>query len=201
MTSRRRFGAAALALAGSALLAGCNRDPAAPAFQSTDITGATFGRSLALTGHDGRPRTLADFAGKAIVVFFGFTHCPDVCPTTLARFATVMKALGPDADRVQVLFVTVDPERDTADVLSKYVPAFDTRFVGLTGTPEQVAAVAKEFRIVVQKQPPSAAGDYTVDHSAGIYVLDPKGRLRLYVAPNQDAPVLEHDLRLLLGGA
>jgi protein SCO1 len=198
MTPRRRFSAACIALGLAALATGCSPDPAAPAFEATDITGATFGRTLALTGHDGRPRTLADFTGKAVVVFFGFTHCPDVCPTALARFATVMKALGPEAERVQVLFVTVDPERDTAAVLSQYVPAFDARFLGLTGTADQVAAAAKEFRIVVQKQSAGSTGDYTVDHSAGIYVFDPQGRLRLYVAPNQDATVLEHDLRELL---
>jgi protein SCO1/2 len=202
---RRRFSAAvaAVLLSGGAatVLTGCDRAPDAPAFQSTDITGATFGKTLALTGHDGRPRTLDDFRGKAVVLFFGFTHCPDVCPTALARFATVMKALGADADRVQVLFVTVDPARDTQPVLAQYVPAFDPRFLGLTGSQAEVEAVAKEFRVVAQKQAPSAAGDYSVDHSTGIYVFDPQGRIRLFVAGNQEAGVLEHDLRELLRGA
>jgi protein SCO1 len=177
-------------------LGGCDRG--APQFKSTDITGAPYGKSLALTGHDGRPRTLADFRGKVVVLFFGYTQCPDVCPTTLAELARVMKSLGTDADQVQVLFVTVDPERDTRDILAHYVPAFDPRFLGLYGNPEATRAVAKEFKVFFEKRPGSTPGSYTVDHSAQVYVLDKKGRLRLFVREQRIATDLPHDLRLLL---
>ena len=173
--------------------------PQAPKFRSTDITGADFGKELALTGHDGKPRTLADFRGKAVVLFFGYTHCPDVCPTTLADMAGVMKKLGKDADRVQVLFVTVDPERDTPAVLSQYVPAFDPRFLGLYGDLAATQRAAKEFKIFFEKRPGSAPGAYTVDHSAQSYVLDPQGRLRLFVRQERIADDLADDLRVLLG--
>lgn len=186
--------------AGLVSLIGC-ADQKVPAFQSTDITGADFGRDLRLTGHDGKPRSLSDFAGRAVVVFFGFAHCPDVCPTTLAKLATVVKALGPDGEKVQVLLVTVDPQRDTAEILRRYVTAFHPGFLGLTGTPEDIARVTKDFKVIAEKQPGSTPDSYTVDHSAGIFVYDPKGRLRLFVAGTQPADAIEHDLRLLLGGA
>ncbi len=181
------------------LVAGCSSGTA-PSFQATDITGADFGRALDLTGHDGKPRSLKDFQGRAVVVFFGFAHCPDVCPTTLAKLAGVVKAMGAKGDQVQVLLVTVDPERDTPQVLQPYVTAFNPGFLGLTGTVDQVAAVAKEFRVVAEKQPGATPETYTVDHSAGIYIFDPTGRLRLYVAGNQPASVIQHDLELLLSG-
>lgn len=180
-------------------LAGCGQ-PDRLAFQSTDITGADFGRSLELTGHDGRPRTLADFRGKVLVVFFGFTYCPDVCPTALARFAQVVKALGGDGERVQVAMVTVDPERDTATRLGQYVTAFHPSFLGLTGDAAAIARTAKEFRVIVQKQPGASPETYTVDHSSGSFVFDPQGRLRLFVAAQQSNAGLEQDIRLLLGG-
>ena len=185
-----------LALAAAALLAACGAD--APKFRSTDITGADFGKELALTGHDGKPRTLADFRGKAVVIFFGFTHCPDICPTTLVDAAAVMKALGKDADRVQVLMVTVDPERDTPAVLAKYVPAFDPRFLGLYGDAAATQRAAKEFKIFYEKRPGSAPGAYSVDHSGQSYVLDPQGRLRLFVRHDRIAQDLADDLRALL---
>jgi protein SCO1/2 len=172
--------------------------PQSPKFQSSDISGSPFGRELALTDHTGKPRTLADFRGKAIVVFFGYTQCPDVCPTTLGALAEAMKTLGADADRVQVLFVTVDPERDTGELLSRYVPAFDPRFLGLRGDADATARTAKEFRILFQKQPGKTPGAYTVDHSAGTFIFDPQGRLRLYVGNAQGADVFAHDLRELL---
>jgi protein SCO1 len=178
------------------VLAACG--PQGPKFQASDVTGASFGRDFALTDHNGKQRTLADFRGKAVVVFFGYTQCPDVCPTTLAALAEAMKALGPDADRVQVLFVTVDPERDTRELLAQYVPAFDSRFLGLYGDAEATARVAKEFKIVYQKQPGSAPGSYTMDHSAGTYVFDPQGRLRLFVGLAQGPDVFTHDLREIL---
>lgn len=191
-----------LRLAGLVLLlalAGCG-EPEAVSFQSTDITGADFGRALELTGHDGRPRTLADFRGKVLVVFFGFTHCPDVCPTALARFAQVVKALGEDGRRVQVVMVTVDPERDTADRLGPYVTAFHPTFLGLTGDAAAIARTAKEFRVVHQKQAGASPQTYTVDHTSGSFVFDPQGRLRLFVSAQQEGPGLADDLRQLLSG-
>ena len=172
--------------------------PSGPQFQSSDVTGSSFGRDFALRDVEGKPRTLADFRGKAVVVFFGYTQCPDVCPTTLAALAEAMKQLGPDADRVQVLFVTVDPDRDTAELLGKYVPAFDRRFLGLRGNAEETARTAKEFRILYQKQPGTSPGSYTMDHSAGTFIFDPQGRLRLYVGLAQGPDVFAHDLRELL---
>ena len=177
-------------------LASCT--PQGATFQSSDVTGSTFGRDFALPDFNGKERTLADFRGKAVVVFFGYTQCPDVCPTTLAALAEAMKRLGPEADRVQVLFITVDPERDTPDLLFKYVPAFDPRFVGLRGDAEQTARTAKEFKILYQKQPGASPGSYTMDHSAGTFIFDPQGRLRLYVGLAQGPDVFAHDLRELL---
>ena len=179
------------------MLAACGAE--SPKFRSTDITGADFGRELSLTAPDGKPRTLADFRGKAIVLFFGYTHCPDICPTTLADMAGVMKKLGADAARVQVLFVTLDPERDTPDVLAQYVPAFDAGFVGLRGDDAATQRAAKEFKIFYEKRPGSAPGAYTVDHSAQSYVIDPQGRLRLFVRNDRIAQDLAEDLRSLLG--
>jgi protein SCO1/2 len=178
------------------LLGACSPD--APKFRSTDITGADFGKSLELTGHDGKPRTLADFKGKAVVLFFGYTHCPDICPTTLADAAAAMKALGADAARVQVLFVTVDPERDTAEVLSKYVPAFHPAFLGLRGDAAATQRAAKEFKIFYEKRAGGAPGAYTVDHSGQSYLFDPQGRLRLVIRHDRIAQDLAADLRQLL---
>lgn len=178
------------------LLAGC--DSGAPSFKGTDITGADYGRVLELVDHHGKPRRLEDWRGKAVVLFFGFTHCPDVCPTTLADMAQVMRELGPLADRVQVLFVTVDPARDTQAALAKYVPAFDARFVGLRGSEEATRAVAKEFKIYFEKRPGRTPGEYSVDHSAQSYVIDPQGRLRLFVRHERIAQDLAPDLRALL---
>ena len=180
----------------AALLAGCGGGEPQK-FQLTDVTGAGFGKSLELTDHHGKPRTLADFRGKVVTVFFGFTHCPDVCPTTLAEMAQVMKALGPDADRVQVLFVTVDPERDTQQVLQQYVPAFHPAFLGLHGDAAATARAAKEFKVYFNKQP-GKSGGYSVDHSAGTFILDQQGRLRLFAQYGQGAPAFVHDIRLLL---
>lgn len=177
------------------VLAACQ--PAAPKFKSTDITGADYGKGLQLTAHDGKPRTLADFAGKAVVITFGFTHCPDVCPTILADLAQALKQLGPDAERVQVLFVTVDPERDTREALAKYVTAFDPRFLGLTGDAEAMLRTAKEFKVFYERR--KSGDSYTVDHSAQSYVVDPKGRLRLFVRHDRIAQDLAEDLRTLLG--
>ena len=177
-------------------LAAC--DPGKPSFNNTDITGADFARGFELTGHDGKPRTLADFRGKIVTVFFGYTQCPDVCPTTLTEMAEVMRLLGDRADRVQVLFVTVDPERDTPALLAQYVPAFDSRFLGLYGDARATEKVAKEFKVFYQKVPGSRPDAYTVDHSAGSFVYDARGRIRLFVKHGQGAEKLAQDLRRLL---
>lgn len=193
---KRRLAVAAAALALVATLAACS--PEGPKFKTSDVTGASFGRDFALTDANGKARTLADFRGKAVVVFFGYTQCPDVCPTTLATLAEAMKQLGADADRVQVLFVTIDPARDTAELLRNYVPAFDQRFMGLRGDDGATQKVAREFKIIYQKQPGSTPETYTMDHSAGTYIFDPQGRLRLFVNHGQGAEVFAHDLREIL---
>lgn len=184
------------------VLAGCGRGNEAPKFKLTDVTGAGFGKELDLTDHHGRPRTLADFRGKVVTVFFGFTHCPDACPTTMVELAQVAKALGPDADKLQVLFVTVDPGRDTQKVLAQYVPAFHPAFLGLYGDAEATARAAKAFKVYYNKQPGkegTAGGSYSVDHSAGTFILDRQGRLRLFAQYGQGAEAILHDVRLLLG--
>lgn len=172
--------------------------PVQSQFKNTDVTGLDYAGDFQLTDHNGKVRTLADFRGKAVLVFFGFTQCPDVCPTTLAEMASVMKELGPLADRVQVLFISVDPERDTPELLSHYVPAFDSRFLGLVGDKAATEKVAKEFKVFYQKVPGKEPGSYTVDHTAGSYVFDPQGRIRLFVRHGQGAEPIVHDLKLLL---
>jgi len=191
------------------LLAGCQRGggdsgaAAAPkaSFKGIDITGAEYARELNLTDADGKPRRLSDFKGKVTVVFFGFTQCPDVCPTTLVELAQVKKALGADGDRVQGVFVTVDPERDTAEVLKAYVGGFDAGFVALRGTPEETQTAAKNFKVYFQKVPGKTPTSYTVDHTAGSYIFDPQGRVRLFTRQGTGAEALAHDLKLLLAGA
>jgi protein SCO1 len=189
------------AVAAPALLAVCALTacgPDAPSFKASDVTGTTYGRDFELTGHDGKPHTLADFRGKVVVLFFGYTQCPDVCPTTLAELSEVMKQLGPDAARVQVLFATIDPDRDTAELLAQYVPAFNPAFLGLYGDADATARTAKEFRVFYQKQPGRTPGTYTMDHSAGTFLFDPLGRLRVYVSYGQGPDVFVHDIRELL---
>lgn len=188
-----------LVVAAALALAACSGPPA-PTFHATDITGAEYGRTLALTDHNGKPRTLDDFRGKVVTVFFGYTQCPDVCPTTLTTMSEVMRRLGPDADRVQVLFVTVDPERDTQALLANYVPAFDPRFLGLHGSLDETAAVAKDFRTFYQKSGDTDGPNYTVDHAAGTYIFDPQGRARLYVKHGETAENITADIRVLLAG-
>jgi len=188
-----------LVLAAALALAACSA-PSTPTFHGTDITGAEYGKTLALTDHHGTPRTLADFRGKVVTVFFGYTQCPDVCPTTLSTMSEAMRRLGPDADRVQVLFVTVDPERDTPALLADYVPAFDPRFLGLYGDLERTAAVAKDFRTFYQKSGDTGGPNYTIDHAAGTYVFDPQGRARLYVKHGETAENIVADIRQLLAG-
>lgn len=184
------------------VLAACQPDtpPAAPAqeFAATDISNGPWGGNFNLVDHNGHPRTVADFQGKAVVLFFGYTNCPDVCPTTMARLANMMDKLGPDAQRVQVLMVTLDPGRDTADVLKQYVPAFHSSFLGLIGDEAQTEAVAQEFKTLRTLQKPDENGFYTVDHSGGTYVYDPQGKLRLYVNDQHSAEAIAQDIRTLL---
>jgi len=180
------------------LLAACN--PAPETFRNTDLTGATFGRSLELSDHHGQPRSLGDFRGKAIVVFFGYTTCPDICPTTLARLAGAMKALGADAERVQVLFVTLDPERDSEERLQAFVPWFDPSFLGLRGDAEQTKALTEEFRVFSARKNVTGEFGYVLDHSTGAYIYDPTGNLRLYVKDTASVEDIVADIRQLLRG-
>jgi protein SCO1/2 len=174
-------------------------NPSSPtAFQSVDITGVDWGQNFRLKDHTGRERSLADFRGKAVAMFFGFTNCPDVCPTTMAKLAEAMKLLGDDAERVQGLFVTVDPKRDAPDVLAQYVPAFHPSFLGLYGDAEITARTAKDFKIYYHLQQPNSDGFYSVDHSGQILVFDPTGRLRLLMKPELSPEAMAHDLRALL---
>jgi protein SCO1/2 len=178
------------------VLTGCHGDK--PAFESTDVTGADFGKTFTLTDQNGKQRSLQDFHGQVVVVFFGFAHCPDVCPTTLAELAGAVRKLGPAGDKVQVMLVTVDPERDTQEVLGKYVTAFNPTFLGLRGNAEETARVAKEFKVIYQKVEGQKPENYTMDHSAGSYVFDTNGKLRLYVGYGRGADVFAHDIGLLL---
>ncbi|BFO57139.1 SCO family protein [Acidovorax sacchari] len=193
-----RSAAACALFAGTAgLLAGCSQEKT-PAFQGVDITGAEYARDLPLPDHNGQPRHLKDFAGKVVVVFFGYTQCPDVCPTSMAELAEVKRSLGADGDRLQGLFVTVDPERDTPEVLKAYMTNFDPSFLALRGTPEQLAAVAKDFKIYYKKVPGQTPTSYTMDHSAGSYIYDPAGRLRVYHRYGSGAQALASDVKALL---
>lgn len=190
------------AVSSSLLLAGCDQlgfgNTAKPAFKGVDLTGAEYARQLNLSDQDGQPRTLGDFKGKVLVVFFGFTQCPDVCPTTMAELAQVKKALGPDGDRVQGIFVTVDPERDTAPLLKAYLASFDPSFVALRGSEEQTKAVAKEFKIYYAKVPGKTEGSYTMDHTAASFLFDAQGRVRVFSRYGSGAQALTDDLKLLL---
>ena len=181
------------------LAAGCAK-PNTESFKATDVTGAPFGRALQLTDHTGKPRSLDEFKGKVVAVFFGYVQCPDVCPTTMTMLREVKEKLGADGAKLQVVFATVDPERDTQEVLSAYVPAFDPTFVGLRGDLEATAQAAKEFKIFYAKSPGTTPTSYTVDHSSGIFVFDPQGRLRLFANPSIKVDDYVHDIRLLLGG-
>ena len=185
--------------AAAAMLSACGPDkPQAADFYATDITGADFARDFSLTDQTGNPRTLADYKGKAVALFFGYTHCPDVCPTTMADLAAAMRLMGERGDEVQVLFVTLDPERDTQEVLAQYVPSFDSRFIGLYGTPEQTAAVARDFKVFYAKQESASHGGYTIDHSSGVYAFDKSGRVRLYFRYAQKPDEIAHDLKQIL---
>ncbi|MFZ4055621.1 MAG: SCO family protein [Polynucleobacter sp.] len=179
------------------VLAACDSKPT---FKNVDITGSkAFGTNFALIDVDGKLRTLADYQGKAVVMFFGYTHCPDVCPTTLIEMQEVMRLLGPQAAKVQVIFVTLDPERDTSEVLKQYVPAFNPSFIGLRPANEEALnRLTKEFKIYYKRVPGLSPNTYTIDHTAGSYVFDPKGQLRLYIKHGQGPEVLAQDLKTIL---
>jgi protein SCO1/2 len=182
-------------------LAGCDRSaPAAPAhhFNAVDLTGASYAQQFSLPDFDGKVRTLADFKGKVTAVFFGYTQCPDACPTTMAELAGIEKTLGADAARVQVVFITVDPSRDTAALLKSYVTNFNPGFLALRGDDAQTQAVAKEFKVFYEKVPGKTATDYSIDHTAGTYIFDTQGRIRLFARQNMDPDQLAADLKALL---
>ena len=201
MNSRRL-----LLISGAALLSGCDKLvwPAkanAVAFKNIDITGAEYARKLDLPDQNGKLTSLADFKGKVVVVFFGYTQCPDVCPGTMAELAQIKKTLGKDGERLQGVFVTVDPERDTSEILKAYMGSFDPSFVALRGTPEQTTALAKEFKVFFGKVPGKTEGSYTVDHTAGSYVFDGAGRVRLFVRYGSGVELLVSDHKTLLEAA
>ncbi len=180
------------------LLAACQKVvQAPPAFHAVDITGAPYASQFTLIDHHGRTRTLADFQGKVVFLFFGFTQCPDVCPTTLTKLAQVKQALGAKGERMQVLFVTIDPARDKPELLAQYVPAFDPSFIGLYGDADATAATAKEFKVFYAKSP-TAGGGYGMDHTAASYVFDPSGKIRLYVRDSATPEQITQDILRLL---
>jgi protein SCO1/2 len=202
--SRRRLTLAVLVAAG--VLMACER-PAAPAvappaaLRGVDITGADYARTLELTDQFGKRRSLGEFKGKAVVVFFGYTQCPDVCPTTMAELSQAKRLLGADGERVQGIFVSVDPERDTPVVLKDYLAAFDPSFVGLRGSIDETKAAAKEFKVFFAKVPGRTEGSYTIDHTAGAYLFDPAGRVRVFARHGSGAEALAADLKALLAAA
>ena len=193
--TRRRLLLCAGGLAAVASLAGCDR-LLPERFNGVDITGANYAQDFRLTDADGRERTLADFKGKAVMMFFGFTQCPDVCPTALVRAAEIRKLLGADGDRLQVIFVTVDPERDSPVVLKAYTQAFDPSFIGLYGDMQRTSQTAKDFKVFYRKVPTGSS--YTMDHSAFSYVFDPKGKIRIVLRHEQSAQECADDLRRIL---
>ena len=201
LTTRRH--ALAWLLCATMTLAACDgaNGPAGaskPSFKAVDITGAEYASRLQLSDPDGKPRSLAEFKGKVVLVFFGYTQCPDVCPTTLAELAEVKRSLGADGARVQGIFVTVDPERDTADLLKAYVANFGPDMLGLRGTVDETKAAAKEFKVFFSKVPGKTSTSYTIDHTAGSYVFDAKGKVRLFTRYGSGAKALADDLKILL---
>ena len=201
LTHSRRQVLALLAGAGAVFgLAGCDADK--PAFHSIDVTGVNYAKAFSLPDFNGQVRSLADFKGKVVVLFFGYTQCPDVCPTTLTRMLEVKKLLGEQGEQMQVIFVTLDPERDTAEILKAYMGSFDPSFVALIPQLEQLPELAKNFKVYYKKVPGKAAGSYTMDHTAASFVYDPKGQPRLYTRPEADngAVALAADIKLLLAG-
>lgn len=180
------------------MLPGCSEQQPAAQFLATDISGMDVGGDFTLTDHNGKLRKLSEFKGKAVVLFFGYTHCPDVCPTTLSAMALALKQLGPDAQRVQILFVTLDPDRDTPAVLAQYIPSFNSTFLGLRGDTAATVEMAKRFKIFAQKRETGGDSGYTLDHSTSSFIFDPAGKPRLLVSFGQAPEAVSHDLKLLL---
>ena len=199
MNRRHLLRASLLLAAGAGALTACTESK--PQFAAVDLTGADYAKDFQLPDHTGVVRSLKDFRGKLVVLFFGYTQCPDVCPTTMTELAQAKKALGADGDKVQGIFVTVDPERDTPEVLKGYMANFDPTFIALRGTPDQLAAMAKDFKVYYKKVDGKSPTTYTMDHSAASYVYDTQGRLRLYTRYGSGAQALASDLKLLLGQA
>ena len=196
MNSRRLF--LSLAAAGALALSGCDRVAPPHHFNAVDLTNATYAQGFALADFDGKPRSLADFKGKVTIVFFGYTQCPDACPTTMAELAGILKTLGPDAKRVQVVFITVDPSRDTPSLLKNYVTNFRPDFLALRGDEAQTQQVIRDFKVLVEKVPGKTADSYTIDHTAGSYIFDPMGRIRLFASQSLDPAMLTADIQALL---
>ena len=194
----RLIAGGALWTGAAALLGACTE--AKPQFASIDITGADYARDFALADHNGQPRSIKDFQGKVVVMFFGYTQCPDVCPTSMAELAEIKKMLGTDGDKLQGLFVTLDPERDTQAVLKAYMGNFDPTFLALRPELDQLPQLGKDFKTFYKKVEGKTPGSYTLDHSAGSYIFDPQGRVRLYSRYGSGATLLAGDIRLLLKG-
>ena len=195
--SRLKFLATFGLLAGSVgLMSACSEKK--QSFSAIDVTGADYARDFSLTDHNGQTRTIRDFSGKVVVLFFGYTQCPDVCPTSMAELAEVKKLLGKDGDRLQGLFITVDPQRDTPEVLKAYMTNFDPSFLALYTTPDKLAALAKDYKVYFKKVDGQTPTSYTMDHSAGSYVYDTQGKLRLYTRYGTGAAPLLADIKLLL---
>ena len=194
------FSRRALLLAASVLaLTACEKP--AQSFNAIDITGADYATGFSLTDHNGQARTLADFKGKVVVIFFGFTQCPDVCPTSMSELAQARQMLGADGDRLQGLFVSIDPERDTPDIMKQYISSFDPTFLALFAKPDELPEVARSFKVYYKKVVGSQPDTYTMDHSAGSYIYDPSGRVRLYSRYGGGAQALADDVKKLLDGA
>lgn len=192
-----KFMATCVLAAGLAgLISGCSDKK--PGFVAIDVTGADYAKDFELTDHNGQSRSLKDFRGKVVVLFFGYTQCPDVCPTSMTELAEVRKLLGQDGEKLQGLFVTVDPERDTPEVLKNYMVNFDPGFLALYTTPEKLAVIAKDYKVYYKKVEGKTPTSYTMDHSAGSYIYDTQGRLRLYTRYGSGAPAMASDIRLLL---
>lgn len=197
----KKFYRFAVLLGAAWLLLACQKpEPPAQKFSAVDITGSPWGRDFQLTDHHGKSRGLADFKGKAVVMFFGYTNCPDMCPMTLYKLATAMEKLGQDAEKVQVLFVTLDPKRDTPQVLAQYAPAFHRSFLGMYADEKVTEETAKDFKVFYKHQKPDARGFYTVDHMGPAFIFDPQGRLRLFVSDEHSADMISQDVRTLLKG-
>ena len=195
-----KIAAGALLASAGIVLSACQ--PGKPQFRGIDITGVDYAQNLRATDFNGQPRTLADFRRKVVVIFFGYTQCPDVCPTTMTEMLQVKQLLGADGDKLQVLFLSLDPERDTPEVLKAYMGSFDPSFLGLyAGSPDELAALAKDFKVFYKKVEGSTPGSYTMDHTASSYLYDPQGRLRLFSRYGSKPEDVAADVRLLLGGA